>query len=114
MFPYINCRYPTFLAVATFHAAPACQQGRDGNKQVSDDDTSTTTVAITSPIVLTTDQLDQCVTQIVGRSAKVCDLTQLDGLTIPINNNKNNIELKIDDHITDLEALTTLVLQGYQ
>ena len=98
------------LAVATVQAAPAGQQGQDANKQASGDNTSSATVAATSPISLTTDQLNQCVTQIVDKSAKVCDLTQLDGLTIPTNN--NDVQLKIDNHILDLNALTTLVTKA--
>ncbi|KAG2209608.1 hypothetical protein INT45_004561 [Circinella minor] len=63
-------------------------------------------------IPLTTAQLNECITQIVNKDAKLCDLTQLNGLNLPEKKGKTNDvppPVKVNDRIIDLDALTTLV-----
>ncbi|KAI7856227.1 hypothetical protein BDC45DRAFT_503402 [Circinella umbellata] len=97
------------LAIATVQAAPAAQDQDDKQVLPAPGNNNSTAPA---PISLTTAQLNQCITQIVDKDAKLCDLTQLDGLNFPEKKDKKNDVpplVKVSDRVIELDALTTLV-----
>ncbi|KAG2218453.1 hypothetical protein INT45_003640 [Circinella minor] len=104
----LSAAIAALLAIATVQAAPAAQD-QDAKQVLPTPGNNSTAPA---PISLTTAQLNQCITQIVDKDVKLCDLTQLDGLNFPEKKDKKNDvppPVKINDRIIELDALTTLV-----
>ena len=104
----LSAAIAALMAIATVQASTA-DQAHDGKQAPPTGNNSTAP----APIPLTTAQLTQCITQIVDKEAKVCDLTQLDGLTFPEKKDKKDDvrppPVNVNDRVLDLDALTTLV-----
>ena len=107
----LSAAIAALMAIATVQASTAAQ-AQDGKQAPPTGNNSTAP----APISLTTAQLTQCITQIVDKEAKLCDLTQLDGLSLPEKKEKKEKkgDLRpppdnVNDRVFDLDALTTLV-----